>query len=181
MNGEPITETRAKGPDHCKSDHTMRVSGFMTQDPPSGPMSAPISAAAPELLCAGSFVSEEQLARLVEAGAAVRAGAVLMAKSGERFALQDALRILGVEPGKTDPYGLTGRVASLTSWLERGFVLYAARVALGRHLYDIELGVILHPLGDADRSGRHSAAFGSGESRTPRSSKPSTQPSGRRE
>ncbi len=131
-----------------KSPPTMRVPDLMNHDAPGngGPLSAPCSAAAPELLCDGAFVSDEQLARLVESGAAVRIGAVLVSAGGEQFARQDALRILGVEPGKTDPYGLTGRVSSLVSLLERGFVLYAARVALGRHLYDIELGVILHAI-----------------------------------
>jgi hypothetical protein len=86
--------------------------------------------AAGELLCSGAFLSNDQLSRIVETGAASRSGAVIVAVTGERFALQDAVRILGVEPGKTDPYGLTGRVASLTALLARGFVLahrYARR------------------------------------------------------
>jgi hypothetical protein len=81
---------------------------------------------------------------------------VLTLPTGERYALQDGLRILGVEPGKTDPYGLTGRASSLPALLERGFVVSATRVALGRHLYDIELGVILRRIDGSDESGPHS-------------------------
>ncbi len=125
----------------------------LSQPPLSGPLAVPAtdrsglgSSSQREMLSAGQFVAGEQLARFVYAGLCRRDGTLLVTAAGQRFAMQDGLRILGVEPGKTDPYGLTGRVDSLTSWLERGFVLSPGRVSLGRHSYDVEMGVILQPI-----------------------------------
>jgi hypothetical protein len=99
------------------------------------------------------FASDSQLASWVRSGAAVRAGAVLTTREGRRFMLQDALRIIGLQSGDVDPYGLTGRVDTIRQLLRQGALLSADRVRLGQLTYDVEYGVLALPFASADESG----------------------------
>lgn len=115
----------------------------MTSDP------APIS---PRLAMDG-FVPDDQLTRLLASGRAERVGCVLRAGDGRRYLLEDALRVLGCTEERTDPYGMIGTVESIGSLVRRGFMVTSSRIALNRVVYDVELGVLAHPLGSADESG----------------------------
>lgn len=99
------------------------------------------------------FASDAQLASWLRNGAAVRAGAVLTTREGRRFMLQDALRILGLQSGEMDPFGLTGRVDTIRQLLRQGALLSAERMRIGQHSYDVEYGVLALPFASADESG----------------------------
>ena len=99
------------------------------------------------------FVPEHDLAMACGRGVAVRTGAVLSLRDGRRFALEAAVRVLGRYDGETDPFGLTGAIEPIASLLRRGFVIGAERVALGKLVYDVVCGAVLHPFGSPDESG----------------------------
>ncbi|MEZ4443614.1 MAG: hypothetical protein R3B72_31370 [Polyangiaceae bacterium] len=99
------------------------------------------------------FVSEAELARQLAARRLTRVGHVIHLRDGRRYVLVEAVRILGAASAETDPYGLTGTTDTLRSFLRRGFVMNAERLALGRHVYDAEYGYLLHRMADADASG----------------------------
>jgi len=99
------------------------------------------------------FVAEETLAKMIDQGEAQRDGCLLRLRDGRRFALREAVRILGHVSQETDPYGLTGHTETLAVLLERGFVVSAGRVALGRQVYDTERGYLAQRIGNPDASG----------------------------
>jgi hypothetical protein len=108
------------------------------------------------------FLSDDALHRLVATRAVVRAGMLLTASDGRRFALLEAVRVLGSAPSSrptsshgSDPYGFTGLVDTVGNMLRRGFVMSSERVALGRRAYDVEYGWLLTPVptASADASG----------------------------
>ncbi len=102
--------------------------------------------AAPGSLLGDGFVSDSTLEEWVRTGAGRRDGAFLTLSDGRRFALTDALRILGRRNGDSDPYGFTGRILALRSLIRRGALLSADGVRLGPVIYDIEFGSIAEPL-----------------------------------
>jgi hypothetical protein len=99
------------------------------------------------------FVPDELLASLVSSRHAERVGCVLRTRDGRRYALEDAVRVIGCARERTDPYGMIGIVESLGSLVRRGFVVSSRQIALNRVVYDVELGVLAHPLTDADETG----------------------------
>lgn len=101
---------------------------------------------APGSLLGEGFVSDPTLEEWVRTGAARRDGALLTLSDGRRFAITDALRILGRRNGDSDPYGFTGRILALRSLIRRGALLSADGVRLGAVIYDIEFGSIAEPL-----------------------------------
>jgi hypothetical protein len=113
------------------------------------PPPTPPAYAAPPL---DDFLSEQALADMIQRGAS-RRGVVLRRPDGRRYALQHAVRIIGIHSHDTDPYGLIGTVDSIRALLERGFVMNAERVALGRSVYDAEYGYLAELVADPDASG----------------------------
>lgn len=99
------------------------------------------------------FLPDELLESLQAKGQAERVGCVLRTRDGRQFALEDAVRVLGCVGDRTDPYGMIGMVESLGALIRRGFVVTSARIALNRVAYDVELGVLAHPLAGADETG----------------------------
>ncbi len=99
------------------------------------------------------FLAENTLGRMVERGEVHRDGCLVRTRDGRRYALRAAVRILGHINQETDPYGLTGTTDTVAGMLERGFVVSAGRVALGRQVYDTERGYLAQPIGDPDASG----------------------------
>lgn len=117
--------------------------------PPAFPYDAMSPSSPPPLPQLGldEFISEEQLAMLVERGDAVRRGAIVRAPSGVMYVLHEAVRVLGRVSQETDPYGFIGVVDTVGGMLKRGFVMSASRIALGRAVYDAEYGYIVEPVG----------------------------------
>lgn len=99
------------------------------------------------------FLAEVTLTRMIEHGEVHRDGCLVRTRDGRRYALREAVRVLGHISQETDPYGLTGTTDTVASMLERGFVVSAGRVALGRQVYDTERGYLAQPIGDPDASG----------------------------
>lgn len=101
------------------------------------------------------FISDEQLAVLLDRHEATRRGSILHARGGSLYVLHEALRVLGCASQESDPYGFIGVVDTLGGMLKRGFVMSAERIALGRRVYDVEYGYIIEPVGNgsADASG----------------------------
>jgi hypothetical protein len=118
-------------------------------------MHDPISEPPVARLGLDEFISEDQLAGLVQRGEAIRNGCMLVARNGTLYMLQEAVRILGNVSQETDPFGFIGIVDTVGSLLKRGFVMSAERVALGRAIYDAEYGYLVQPIGNgsADQSG----------------------------
>ena len=104
-------------------------------------------------LAMDGFLPDDLLASLLSRGHATRAGCVLRTRDGRTYVLEDALRVLGCVTGKTDPYGYTGIVETLGALIRRGFVITSQRIALNRVAYDVEFGVLAHPLAHADETG----------------------------
>lgn len=104
-------------------------------------------------LSAGSFVSEGTIEALVRANEVTRAGATLTTKSGKRFILQDAARILDRRDGMPDTFGLIGKVELLRTFLRNGAALSSDAIRFGNVIYDVEWGAIVFPVGSADESG----------------------------
>lgn len=103
-------------------------------------------------LAMDGFVPNELLNSLIDEGRAARAGAILNTNDGRSYVLQDAVRVLGRVPNSrsgSDPFGFTGMVATLAELLDRGFVLSAQHIALGRSVYDVEHGALCQPLNDS--------------------------------
>ena len=99
---------------------------------PSSPGSA--------LLPPDGFISDSILTTWLRTGVATRDGSALTMRSGLDLVLTDALRVLGRRDGESDPYGLTGRVLTLRSLMDRGATLHTNGIRLGASTYDIELG-----------------------------------------
>lgn len=99
------------------------------------------------------FIPSHELSRWVDSGEAVQAGCILTTAAGRRYALQEAVRVLGNISQESDPYGFTGLVETVGTLLKRGFVMSAERIALGRSVYDVEYGWLVQPVEIADASG----------------------------
>jgi hypothetical protein len=121
----------------------------ISSNPPPTP-----GAEAKRLLALEEFVSEEQLRLIVARGLGHCDGCMLELCDGRRFAMLDAVRIIGHVTQETDPFGMIGMVLTLGSLLRRGFTLHAGRMMLGRHVWDLEHGFLLEALsGNPDASG----------------------------
>ncbi len=101
------------------------------------------------------FISDGQLAAMIDAGHATRRGAIVHGQNGSMYVLHEAGRVLGRVSQESDPYGYIGVVDTIGGMLKRGFVMSAERIALGRAVYDAEYGFIVEPVGSgsADASG----------------------------
>jgi hypothetical protein len=76
--------------------------------------------------------------------------------------MRDAVRILGRRNGGVDPYGFTGRVASIRELLRMGAVAFADGIRLGAMVFDVEYGVAATPVGTSDDfAGPHGSSSGS--------------------
>ncbi len=124
----------------------------MSEIPPTLPYGSRLPSVKARLAMDG-FIPDELLGSLLEAGLASAAGCMLYTTDGRKYVLQQAARILGTTTGNTDPFGFTGLVESLGDLLKRGFVMSAERMALGRQIYDVEYGVLAHPIQQPDDSG----------------------------
>ncbi len=93
-----------------------------------------------------SFITEATLDSWIRFGHARRDGALLIARDGERFFLQEALRVLGRRNRETDPYGLTGLWDTMREFIRKGGRVAGDAMSLGPAIYDIEHGVIALPL-----------------------------------
>jgi hypothetical protein len=109
-------------------------------------MNAKLTAQLPTRSVVDGFLPDEHLASLVDTGRATQTGPVLRTGDGRTYLLEDAVRVLGCRDRELDPYGLTGLVESIGSLVRRGFVVTDNRIALRRVTYDVELGVLAHPL-----------------------------------
>lgn len=122
------------------------------------PAMHPVHEPEPVRLAPDEFLSRDALDALAANGEIHLAGALARTRDGERYVLRDALRVLGKVSPETDPYGFIGHTDTLASFLRRGFVMSAERIALGRSVYDVEYGYLAQRVGgDADRSGTHTA------------------------
>jgi len=99
------------------------------------------------------FVPDDLLESLLNGGQVQRDGCLLTTADGRNYVLEDAVRVLGSSNRHSDPFGYVGMVASVRYLLRRGFVMSAERVALDRTVYDVEYGVIAHPLATEDQTG----------------------------
>lgn len=109
------------------------------------PSSRPPSSRAPSspglsLLPPDGFISDAILGTWLRTGVATRDGNAVAMRSGADLVLTDALRVLGRRDGESDPYGLTGRVLSLRSLIDRGATLHTNGIRIGQVAYDVELG-----------------------------------------
>lgn len=92
------------------------------------------------LLPTDGFISDTILTTWTRTGIATRTGNAVALRAGADLVLTDALRVLGRRDGESDPYGLTGRVLTLRSLMDRGATLHTNGIRLGASTYDIELG-----------------------------------------
>ncbi len=92
------------------------------------------------LLPQDGFISDAILGTWTRTGVASRDGSAVAMRSGVDLVLTDALRVLGRRDGDSDPYGLTGRVLSLRSLIDRGATLHTNGIRIGAIAYDVELG-----------------------------------------
>jgi hypothetical protein len=108
----------------------------------SGPISPSRAPSSPgvSILPQDGFISDAILTAWVRGGLATRVGNAVAMRSGVDLILTDALRVLGRRDGESDPYGLTGRVLSLRSLIDRGATLHTNGIRIGASTYDIELG-----------------------------------------
>jgi len=120
--------------------------------PPSRSSSFPRVHAAAGTLLGDGFVPDSTLEEWVRVGSAERTGAVLTLTDGRRFALVDAVRMLGRRNGDSDPYGFTGRILTLRALLRRGALLSPDGARLGAAIYDVQFGSIAEPLEVAPRA-----------------------------
>ncbi|HTJ83424.1 MAG TPA: hypothetical protein VL400_17010, partial [Polyangiaceae bacterium] len=97
-------------------------------------------------LLGDGFLPDPTLEEWVRVGSAERSGAVLTLSDGRRFALVDAVRILGRRNGDSDPYGFTGRILTLRALLRRGALLSPDGARLGAAIYDVQFGSIAEPV-----------------------------------
>jgi hypothetical protein len=89
-----------------------------------------------------AFLSEATVDGWVRSGAATRTDGVLTLSDGRRYALRDALRVIGRRNSDTDPYGLTGRVEPIRDFVRRGATISADSLRLGPAVYDVEYGFV---------------------------------------
>ena len=111
-------------------------------------------------LAMDGFIPNELLRSLIDEGHVTCSAAMIHGSDGRRYVVQEAVRVLGRSNSESgsDPFGCTGMIATLAELLDRGFVLSTEHIRLGRSTYDIEHGVICHPLAllpaaTADESG----------------------------
>lgn len=104
------------------------------------PSSRSPSSAGLSLLPTDGFISDAILNTWTRTGVATRSGNAVAMRAGSALVLTDALRVLGRRDGESDPYGLTGRVLTLRSLMDRGATLHTNGIRLGASTYDIELG-----------------------------------------
>lgn len=103
-------------------------------------ISRPLSARHLEGLCNG-FISEERLADLLFQRRIRRAGRGVLVCDGQAYDLHEAVRIVGVEHGHKDSYGLTGVVEQLDELLRAGANVGPRSMHLGSVTYQIVRGV----------------------------------------
>lgn len=99
------------------------------------------------------FVSDDVLAGLIARGLVAIDGSIASTRDGKRYALEGAVRVLGLISRETDPFGYIGRIEPLRALIQRGFVMSAARIALGRICYAVEYGAVCQPIAGFDQSG----------------------------
>ena len=91
------------------------------------------------------FLPTARLFELERTGAVAVEGALLR-RDDHAWAIQDAVRVLGVVSHDTDPFGLIGSIVPLRRLIESGFALSAGQMALGRIRYALEHGVVCQPI-----------------------------------
>jgi hypothetical protein len=89
-----------------------------------------------------AFLAEATVDAWTRTGAATRTGGLLTLSDGRRYALRDALRVIGRRNGDTDPYGLTGRAEPIREFLRRGATVAPDALRLGPAVYDVEYGFL---------------------------------------
>lgn len=101
----------------------------------------PLSARHLEGLCDG-FISEERLADLLFQRRIQRAGRGVIVCDGRLYDLHEAVKVVGVEHGHKDSYGLTGLVEQLDELLRAGANIGPRSMHLGSVTYQVVRGVI---------------------------------------
>jgi hypothetical protein len=109
---------------------------------PSAPPTATFPTVPAPRIPDDGFVAEAMLDGWVRTGAATRIGSLLTLSDGRRYALRDALRVIGRRNGDTDPYGLTGRTEPIREFLRRGATVSTDALRLGPAVYDVEYGFV---------------------------------------
>lgn len=123
------------------------------RNPARRPFSPPPSAkklTAESCLGDGCFIAEATLVAFVRTGELQRESATVTTQGGRRFALQEAVRVLGRNNGASDPYGFTGQVDSIRELIKKGGSITGDTLRLGPAVYDLEYGFLaLLVTGDA--------------------------------
>lgn len=88
------------------------------------------------------FISEQRLADLLFRRCVTRVGPGVIAASGARYAIHEAVKVLGRVDGQSDPYGLAGAVESMAALTRAGGHLSGRTLTLGSASYRVERGVI---------------------------------------
>jgi hypothetical protein len=94
------------------------------------------------------FFSQAVLGQWVSSGKAELGEGELSIKSSDRrFRLVEALRVLSEVSGTGDPYGILGKVKTVTFLTELGAELLGTSMLIGDSAYDVVPGFLGLPLG----------------------------------
>ncbi len=88
------------------------------------------------------FIGEQQLADLLFRRCVTRVGPGVVAAGGVRYAIHEAVKVIGRVDGQSDPYGLAGAVESMGELTRAGGHLSGRTLTLGSVRYRVERGVI---------------------------------------
>ena len=91
----------------------------------------------------GAFVPDRNLADMLFQKRIRRVGPGVIEANGRRYALHNAVRIVGRRGGRTsDPYGLLGTVESFAELVRAGARFSGTDMHLGSVVYRVERGVM---------------------------------------
>ncbi len=91
------------------------------------------------------FQSVADIEARVRSRRATLDGAILTVANGSKFALRDAMRVLGSSRGP-DVFGMTGRVVALSELLSMGASVSPTSLLIGNVEYEVQLGYLVQPL-----------------------------------
>ena len=94
------------------------------------------------------FLSQHQIDGQVRGGGAQLEGSVLTnTATGQRYVVQDGMRVLGPRGRGVDLFGMTGRIVALAELLNLGATLSIEALRLGNVQYDVQVGYLVQTIG----------------------------------
>ncbi len=114
------------------------------------PRDVEVTAASEEPDWRGDFIADRDLADMLFQKRVRRVGPGLIESCGRKYALHNAVRVVGRRGGRTsDPYGLLGTVESFAELVRAGARFNGCDMHLGSVVYRVERGVMTFPRDDA--------------------------------